>query len=151
MSQRLISGCDTRKPKLQQRKKAGIKQKKRSTLSAGRPTERHNPRPHPPGRLPLGALRLPRSPSDAAAASLLAGGAAGADGSGGGAGALAAERALQRHFSSPCEPPNAAVAAVPGAAGGCSCVAYSRDGRWLAAALASADGDAKASWGGERL
>jgi len=54
--------------------------------------------------------------------------------------ALEAERALHRPFSSPCELPNAVSAQPMGTAGGCSGVAHSRDGRWLAAACGSAEG-----------
>jgi hypothetical protein len=45
--------------------------------------------------------------------------------------------------------PNAVLVDIPGSAGGCSCIASSRDGRWLAAACADADGKFKVPGGGD--
>jgi hypothetical protein len=110
----------------------------RLTLPAAR-------RAPPPGRLPFGSLRLPRGrSSDAAAASLPGAAADTARASCEARAALEAERRLHRHFTAPCEPPNAAFAAARGGAGGAAAVAYSRDGRWLAAACGGAEGAFKA-------
>eukprot|EP00775_Hariotina_reticulata_P007429 gene7429-7638_t len=57
---------------------------------------------------------------------------------------LLLEMQLHRHHATPCQVPNGLLVDMKGTSGGCSCMAFSRDGRWLAAA--AADSNARISW-----
>ena len=57
--------------------------------------------------------------------------------------AVELERALHRPFTAPCEVPNVSLETVAGTAGGAACASFSHDGRWLAVACGSADGEFK--------
>lgn len=53
---------------------------------------------------------------------------------------LALEATLHRPVAQACRLPNAVLVQLPTGPGGCSCIAFSHDGRWLAAAIGDAAG-----------
>uniref|UniRef100_A0A383VQN2 Uncharacterized protein n=1 Tax=Tetradesmus obliquus TaxID=3088 RepID=A0A383VQN2_TETOB len=96
------------------------------------------------GRIPWALLHNPKAAAATAAAAASAQGAA-AGGDVCGAALLdrqllLLENQLHRPLAHPCKVPNAVLVDIPGSPGGCSCIASSRDGRWLAAAAVDADG-----------
>lgn len=100
---------------------------------------------HCAGRLPLSLMRMPRH-STADAAAIAAAGSLGATAPFCPSPvALAVESALHRPYTTPCELPNSLSGKARGTAGGCCGVAFSRDGRWLAAACTNSEGATKAS------
>eukprot|EP00878_Enallax_costatus_P011110 GHUV01011603.1.p1 GENE.GHUV01011603.1~~GHUV01011603.1.p1 ORF type:complete len:1328 (+),score=466.80 GHUV01011603.1:589-3984(+) len=94
------------------------------------------------GRIPFGLLHKPRALGAAGGRSFRGSNTGAAD-----AGGvlldqqlLFLESRLHRPHTQPCQVPNAVLVDIKGTAGGCSCIATSRDGRWLVAALADAAG-----------
>lgn len=94
-----------------------------------------------PGRLPLSMLHLPSRSSDG----MRGGSCAATANLGQSDEAAALEHALHRPYTISCEVPNGPLTQIRGTAGGCSCLSYSRDGRWLAAAFGNAEGAFKVS------